>query len=67
MSASTIPRGSQQCAWGARERDGKLEEAVSAYSEALKELTKETSPPWHDMGQRNLHRASAQLAQRLKK
>jgi len=53
---------------GERESEtGKLEEAVAAYREALEELTKEAAPRWHDMAQRNLHSASALLAQRLEK
>jgi hypothetical protein len=43
---------------------GKLEEAVAAHREALKEWTKEAAPYWHNIAQQNLDRANALLAQR---
>jgi tetratricopeptide (TPR) repeat protein len=42
----------------------KLEEAVLAYREALKEFTKEAAPYWHNFAQQNLDRTNTLLAQR---
>lgn len=44
----------------------KLEEAVLAYREALKEWTPEVAPHWHDIAQRNLASCLAVLEQRRK-
>lgn len=44
----------------------KLEEAVAAFREALKEYTQEQAPHQHQIAQRNLDRAIAMLAQRRK-
>ncbi len=55
--------------WRLGEREsgtGKLEEAGSAFREALKEWTKETDPERHDIAQANLARAEALLAARRK-
>jgi hypothetical protein len=49
---------------GATASARKLNEAVSAYREALKEWTETAAPHWHDIAQRNLARASALLAER---
>ena len=42
----------------------KLEEAVAAYREALKEWTREAAPRWHDIAQQNLTRCLALIEQR---
>ena len=53
--------------WRLGERESgteKLEEAVSAYNEALKEFRPEAAPYWHDITKKNLDRANALLAER---
>jgi hypothetical protein len=52
-------------AWGAGKRDGKLDEAVASYREALKEWTPETTSYWLERAQRNV-RGLALLKQRHK-
>ena len=49
---------------GTRERDGKLEEAVSAYREALKEITRERVPLDWATTQKNLGNALQRLGER---
>ena len=53
---------------GARESGtAKLEEAVAAYREALKELTPGSNSYWHDIAQQNLTSCLALIEQRRKK
>jgi hypothetical protein len=59
--------GTALASLGARESGtARLEQAVSAYREALKECTKEAAPYWHDIAHKNLDRANTLLAQRRK-
>jgi hypothetical protein len=46
---------------------GKLEEAVAAYREALKEWTQAAAPYQHHMAQENFDRVNALLAERRNK
>ena len=53
--------------WRLGERESgtaRLNEAVAAYSEALKEFTREAAPRWHDIAQQNITQCLALLERR---
>jgi hypothetical protein len=60
----------QAALWSFGERESgtaRLDEAVLAYREALKEYTRENAPYYHDMAQSNLDRTLKLLEERTAK